>query len=159
MVKFPYYSKCYDSRVSYEDVKYRLERLVNQSVGSRLFSNKFYGYLENNGFVAYKNSLYSNMTLVKVVGKYREIDGNIKFNVKFMLSERVLVLYLFFLFFFFFFSLFSIFFLILFEPIGLWLKSAPLVMVFLSYTLIVVLFNFISKDAEITIERLLELKV
>ncbi|REG74761.1 hypothetical protein C8N25_1652 [Algoriphagus antarcticus] len=154
MVKFPYYSKYYDSRLSCMDMNYRLDRLVNQSVGSRLFSNKFYGHLENNGFVAYKNSVYSNMTLVKIVGNYSEVDKNTKLKLQFMLSEYVLVLYFIVIF-----SLFFIFFLILFEPIYLWLKFMPLVMIIISYILIIVPFNYISKDAEIIIEQLLELEM
>ncbi|WP_147303446.1 hypothetical protein [Algoriphagus antarcticus] len=136
------------------DMNYRLDRLVNQSVGSRLFSNKFYGHLENNGFVAYKNSVYSNMTLVKIVGNYSEVDKNTKLKLQFMLSEYVLVLYFIVIF-----SLFFIFFLILFEPIYLWLKFMPLVMIIISYILIIVPFNYISKDAEIIIEQLLELEM
>ena len=153
MVKFPYYSKYYDSKLSCTQMNYRLDRLVNQSVGSRLFSNKFYGHLENNGFVAYKNSVYSNMTLVKIVGSYSEVDKNTKLELQFMLSEFVLVLYFIFII-----PLFFIFFLILFEPIYPWLKFMPLVMILISYILIIVPFNFISKDAEITIEQLLELE-
>ncbi|MBN3584568.1 hypothetical protein JYB64_19410 [Algoriphagus aestuarii] len=134
-------------------MKYRLNRLVNQSVGSRLFSNKFYGYLDNNGFVAYKNSVYSNVTLVKIVGNYSEVDKNTKLKLQFMLSEIVLVFY-----FIFTFSLFFIFFLILFEQISLWLKCMPLIMILISYILIIVPFNLISKDAETIIEKLLELE-
>ena len=153
MVKIPYYSMHYYSRLSCKDMNYRLDRLVNQSVGDRLFSNKFYGHLENNGFVAYKNSVYSNMTLVKIVGTYRGVDKNTKLKVKFVLSENVLIFYLIFIF-----SLFFIFFLILFEPIYIWLKFTPLVIIFVSYILIIIPFNFISKDAEVIIEQLLELE-
>ncbi|MDG1277119.1 MAG: hypothetical protein P8O16_07540 [Algoriphagus sp.] len=135
-------------------MNYRLDRLVNQSVGSRLFSNKFYGHLENNGFVAYKNSVYSNMTLVKIVGNYSEVDKNTKLKLQFMLSEYVLVFYFIFIF-----SLFFIFYLILFEPISLWLKCMPLIMIFISYILIIFPFNFISKDAQNIIEQLLELEM
>lgn len=154
METFPYYSKHYDSRLTCKDLTYRLDRLVNQSVGSRLFSNKFYGHLENNGFIAYKNSVYSNMTLVKIVGNYSEVDKNTKLKLQFMLSEYVLVFFLIYIV-----SLFFIFILILFEPIDLWLKFMPLVMMFFGYLLIIISFNFISKDAEITIEKLLEVEM
>lgn len=136
------------------DMTYRLDRLVNQSSGSRLFSNKFYGHLEGNGFVAYKNSVYSNMTLLKIVGNYSQVGKSTKLKLRFILSEYVLIFYLIF-----FFSLLFIFFLIIFEPIDLWLKFMPLVMIFISYIIIIIPFNLISKDVENIIEQLLEVEM
>lgn len=136
------------------DMNYRLERLLNQSDRNQLFSNKFYGHIDNNGFVAYKISVYSNITLVKIVGNYSRNDENTKLKLQFMLSEFFLVFYLIFIF-----SLFFIFFLALSEPIYLWLKFMPIVMLLVSYIIIIVPFNFISKDAEIVIRKLLELEI
>lgn len=135
------------------DMAHRLEKLVNQSSGGRLFSNKFYGHLENNSFVAYKNSVYSNMTLLKIVGNYSQVGQFTKLKLRFILSEYVLVFYLFFLI-----SLLFVFFIILFEPIDIWLKFMPLVLIFVSYFLIIIPFNFISKDAESIIVKLLEVE-
>ncbi|WP_026948165.1 hypothetical protein [Algoriphagus marincola] len=136
------------------DIELRLTKLVNQSTGSRLFSNKFYGYLEKNGFVAYKNSIYSNMTLVKVVGKYSQIEKNTKLKLRFSLSESVLIFYLIFIF-----ALLFIFLLIMFEPIAAWLKIMPMVMIIMSYIIIIIPFNLVSKDAENKLKSLLEAEI
>ncbi len=148
MVKTPNYTKYLVVGSTPEEINASLKRIIHQYERDILFSNSFYGIINKNGFEAYKSSILFNTPLVKIIGKYEVRKDNTRIKMKITLSELVWVI----------FSLITLLLLSLFiitiiHADEFWLKITPLVMILISYLIIIIPFNLISKNAETTLKN------
>lgn len=151
MVTFPYYIKFLNTKLNPEVINSRLSKIVDQFGGKQFFSNKYFGCLNKDGFEVYKDSMFFNVTLLKIIASYETVNGSTKIKMRFTLTEFVWVFYMFILI-----SLIGLSFLTIIEVNEFWLKLTPLLLVLLSYLVIMIPFNIISKDAENTLGMILE---
>lgn len=154
MVTFPYYIKFFKTKLNPEEISGRLGKIVDQQRERRLFSNKYFGDLGKNGFKIYKDSVFFNVTLLKIIASYETFNGSTKVKVKFTLTEFVWTFYILISV-----SLIGLLILTVIKVDEFWLKFTPLLMIVCSYFIIMIPFNFISKDAENILGEILEGKM
>lgn len=142
-VGFPYYNKVFKIKLSFDEINSLLKSFVVEFVERELFSNSYYGVLKKDGFELYKNSYFFNVSLVKVMGRYKIEDGLTKLNLTFTLSEYTWVI-----------SVLILLFLtgILIGSVlyadQIWLMFMPLIALMFVYFLVMLPFNLISKNIE-----------